>query len=116
MTTTSTTLIRHGDEAMSSTSTSLVPLTAARPTPAKAPSRLSSRRGILVLTGVAGIAALASGWYWLGFAAIAPLLFLLPCAAMMAHCMKGMGNSEGRCSEKSAVAQAPDSDNARRRT
>jgi hypothetical protein len=100
---------------MSSTSTSLVPLiTTARPAPAKAPSWLSSRRGMFVITAIAGIAALASGWYWLGFAAIAPLLFLLPCAVMMAFCMKGMGNSEGQCSEKSADAHAPDGGNARR--
>lgn len=71
---------------------------------------------MLVFTAAAGIAALASGWYWLGFAAIAPLLFLLPCAAMMANCMKGIGNGEGQCSEKSAGAQAPDADNARRQT
>jgi hypothetical protein len=100
---------------MSSTSTSLVPLTAARPTAAKAPSWLGGRRRMLVFTA-AGIAALASGWYWLGFAAIAPLLFLLPCAAMMAHCMKGIGNGEGQCSEKSAGAHAPDGGNARRQT
>jgi Protein of unknown function (DUF2933) len=100
---------------MSSTSTSLVPRTAARPTGANASSWLSSRR-VLVLAVVAGIAALASGWYWLGFAAIAPLLFLLPCAAMMAFCMKGMGNGEGQCSGKNSIAQAPDSDSARRQT
>ena len=101
---------------MGSTSTNLVPLTAARPTPAKAPSWLSSRRGMLVIATVAGIAALASGWYWLGLAAIAPLLFLLPCAAMMAFCMKGMGNGQGQCSEKSVGAQTPDGRNARRQT
>jgi hypothetical protein len=94
---------------MSSTSTSLVPRTAARPTGAKASSWLSSRR-VLVLAVVAGIAALGSGWYWLGFAAIAPLLFLLPCAAMMAFCC------EGQRSGKNSVAQAPDSGSARKQT
>jgi hypothetical protein len=50
---------------MSSTSTSLVPRTAARPKGSKASSWLRSRRGMLVLAAVAGIAARASGWYWL---------------------------------------------------
>jgi hypothetical protein len=62
---------------------------------------------LVLATALAGIIALASGWYWLGFAAIAPLLFLLPCAAIMAVCMKGMGNGESQCFEKSAVAQVP---------
>ena len=99
---------------MSSTSTSLVPLTAARPAAAKAPTWLSRGRRMLVLaTAVAGIVALASGWYWLGFAAIVPLLFLLPCAAMMAFCMKGKGDGESQCSEKSTVAQVPNGGNVR---
>jgi len=102
---------------MSSTSTSLVPLTAARPAAAEAPIWLRRGRGMLVLvTAVAGIVALASGWYWLGFAAIAPLLFLLPCAAMMAFCMKGTGNGESQCSEKSALAQVPNGGNEQRQT
>jgi len=94
---------------MSSTSTSLVHLTATRPAAAEAPI-------CILATAVAGIVALASGWYWLGFAAIAPLLFLLPCAAMMAFCMKGTGNGESQCSEKSAAAQVPNGGNVRRQT
>ena len=102
---------------MSSTSASPVPLTAARPAAAKAPTWLSRGRRMLVLaTAVAGIVALASGWYWLGFAAIAPLLFLLPCAAMMAFCMKGTDNGESQCSKKSAVAQVPNGGDVRRQT
>lgn len=47
---------------------------------------LRGRRGTLVLAGVAGVVALAFGWYSLGFAAIAPVFYLLPCAVMMAVC------------------------------
>jgi len=62
----------------------------------KAKNWLSGRRGMLTLLGVAGIAAIGSGWYWLGFAAIAPVLYLLPCAVMMAMCAKGMSHGDGR--------------------
>jgi hypothetical protein len=71
---------------------------------------------LVLVTAVAGIVALASGWYWLGFAAIAPLLFLLPCAALMAFCMKGAGNGESQCSKKSALTQVPNGGNEQRQT
>jgi hypothetical protein len=90
---------------MTSASTTIAPRTASPAAGAGALSWLKSGRGLLVLAAAAGIAALASGGYWFGFAAIAPLLFLLPCAVMMAHCMKGMGNGESQCSEKGAAAQ-----------
>jgi len=40
-----------------------------------------------------GILALLTGWVWLGTAAVLPLLYTLPCAAMMAMCMKGQGGT-----------------------
>lgn len=79
---------------------------------AEAKRWLSGRRGMLTLMGVAGIVALGSGWYWLGFAAIAPVLYLLPCAVMMAMCAKGMSNSDDRAPGASktcgAEAKTPD--------
>jgi hypothetical protein len=36
-----------------------------------------------------GIIILFAGWKWLGAAAMLPLLPILPCAAMMAMCMRG---------------------------
>jgi hypothetical protein len=33
--------------------------------------------------------ALAAAWLWFGAGAVRPLLYVLPCAAMMAVCMKG---------------------------
>jgi hypothetical protein len=45
----------------------------------------------LVIAGVVAVAAvaLALGQHWLAAADLAPLLLLLPCAAMMLMCMKG---------------------------
>lgn len=57
---------------------------------------LRGRRGTLVLVGVAGVVALAFGWYSLGFAAIAPVFYLLPCAVMMAMCARGMNRGDGQ--------------------
>jgi hypothetical protein len=37
--------------------------------------------------------ALAAAWLWFGTEAVRPLLYVLPCAAMMAVCMKGHGTS-----------------------
>lgn len=39
------------------------------------------------------IAAIGAGSAWFGFAAILPLLYLLPCAAMIFFCRRGMSNS-----------------------
>ncbi len=56
---------------------------------------LAPRRG-LVITGAvaAGIAALAFQQHWLVAADLVPLLFALPCAAMMFLCMKGMNHGQ----------------------
>lgn len=67
---------------------------------------LSGQHGMLTLLGIAGIVALGSGWYWLGFAAIAPVLYLLPCAVLMAMCAKGMSHSHDRAPGASKICGA----------
>jgi hypothetical protein len=53
---------------------------------------LRGRRGLFLGALVAGLGIFA-GWLWLGAAAVLPLLYSLPCAAMMLMCMKGHGTS-----------------------
>lgn len=67
---------------------------------------LFGRRGMLTLLGIAGIVFLGSGRYWLGSATIAPLLYLLPCAVLMAICAKGHSDDRARGASKSCGAQA----------
>ncbi len=43
---------------------------------------LSGRRGLLLVAAALGIIAILAGWTWLGTAAVLPLLYTLPCAAM----------------------------------
>jgi hypothetical protein len=48
-----------------------------------------SCRGLLVLGALAGVlAALAVNLNWIAFATLLPLIYLLPCAAMMYVCMR----------------------------
>jgi hypothetical protein len=54
---------------------------------------LSGRRGALLAAAALGIIGILAGWTWLGTAAVLPLLYTLPCAAMMAVCMRGHGGS-----------------------
>jgi hypothetical protein len=52
-------------------------------------------RGIVIaaaVTTVTAVGALALGQRWLAVADLLPLLYVLPCAAMMFMCMKGMGH------------------------
>jgi hypothetical protein len=63
------------------------------------PAHLSGRKGMLLLAAALGIMGLLAGWTWFGAAAVLPLLYVLPCAAMMAMCMKGHGrpgNMQGK--------------------
>ena len=50
----------------------------------------------LAITGAAtaGVVTLALGQHWLAIADLAPVLFILPCAAMMFLCMKGMNHGQ----------------------
>jgi len=41
---------------------------------------------------IVGLIALGLGQNWLTIAGLLPLLYLLPCAAMMFMCMKGMNH------------------------
>jgi len=54
---------------------------------------LRGRRGLLLVAAALGIIGILAGWTWLGTAALLPLLYTLPCAAMMAMCMRGHGGS-----------------------
>lgn len=56
---------------------------------------LSRRRSIVVAAALAAAAvALALDHHWLAVADLVPLLLVLPCAAMMFKCMKGMNPSQ----------------------
>jgi hypothetical protein len=54
---------------------------------------LRGRRGPLLVVAALGIIAFFAGWRWFGAAAMLPLLYTVPCAAMMAMCMRGHGAS-----------------------
>lgn len=51
------------------------------------------RKWLLAISAVLALAALALGSMWLGFAAILPFLYVLPCLAMVAMCMRKSGTS-----------------------
>jgi hypothetical protein len=53
---------------------------------------LRSRTRLLMALTVSAV-PLAAAWLWFGTEAVRPLLYVLPCAAMMAVCMKGHGTS-----------------------
>lgn len=57
------------------------------------PGFLRGRKGMLIAAAVVGLIALLAGWTWLGAAAVLPLLYILPCAAMLAMCMRGNGGA-----------------------
>jgi hypothetical protein len=70
-------------------------------------SWLRRRRGLVFGGGaiVAGT-ALALSQHWLTIAELTPLLFLLPCAAIMFMCMKGMNHDQ----QTSAAPASADAD------
>src|SRR5260370_26492348 len=56
---------------------------------------LSGRRGLVLgLAAGAAAIALALSQHWFAIADLVPLLAVLPCAAMMFHCMKGMNRGQ----------------------
>lgn len=74
---------------------------------------LGSRRGLLVIAGVALVAGLTLNWGWLTAAGIAPVLIsLLPCAAMCAFglCISRSGGKS--CSTDASVRDTAATDNA----
>ncbi|MCO6416174.1 hypothetical protein JYK14_08335 [Siccirubricoccus sp. KC 17139] len=71
---------------------------------ARAPAFLQGRSGLLMLAAVLAATGLLAGSTWLGTAAVLPLLYALPCAAMMAMCMKGHGGSDGNASARPGAA------------
>lgn len=56
-------------------------------------SSLRGGRSLLIPVLIFAAVSLAAGWAWFGTTAILPLLYVLPCAAMLAMCMKGHGGS-----------------------
>ena len=54
---------------------------------------LRSRNGLLFGAATLGIIAFFAGWRWFGVASVLPLLYVVPCAAMMLMCMRGHGGS-----------------------
>lgn len=74
---------------------------------------LSSRRGLVIVGASAAAAiALALSQQWLSARDLLPLLYLLPCAVMMARCAKGMsqGDREGSASGRSQGGSTPPTD------
>lgn len=52
---------------------------------------LRGRIGVLIVAVALGTIGLLTVWTWFGTAAVLPLLYTLPCAAMMLLCMGGHG-------------------------
>jgi hypothetical protein len=57
------------------------------------PAYLKGRGSLLIVAAVLGAAGVFAGWQWFGAAAMLPLLYTLPCAAMMMMCMRGHGGT-----------------------
>jgi hypothetical protein len=55
------------------------------------PAYLKGRGSLLIVAAVLGATGVFAGWQWFGAAAMLPLLYTLPCAAMMMMCMRGHG-------------------------
>jgi hypothetical protein len=71
-------------------------------------------RGLVIaaaVTTVAAVGALALGQRWLAVANLLPLLYVLPCAAMMFMCMKGMSHGRQTATPQTAPRnEAPTTD------
>lgn len=70
-----------------------VPLSSTPATPMR--TSAGKRTSIFITALASVIAAFAFGWYSFGFETVLPFVFLLPCAAMMVMCMRGMGQQNG---------------------
>jgi hypothetical protein len=73
------------------------------------PGWLSGRRGFVIAAIAAAVpTAFALGQHWLTVADLVPLLFVLPCAAMMLKCLKGAnGNPRPDTPQASAQSDRP---------
>lgn len=96
-----------------SSSTALVPV-GPKTNPAEAISAKSSsgcggsrkglgnrRKWLMVVSIGLALVGVALGSVWFGFAAILPLLYLVPCLLMVMMCMRGM-NANGRPSDSNS--------------
>jgi hypothetical protein len=74
------------------------------------PAHLKSRRGLLIVAAVLGATGVFAGWQWFGAAAMLPLLYTLPCAALMMMCMRGHGGTGNTpmSSNPSSTESGPD--------
>lgn len=66
-------------------------------------------RSLLILTLILAALGVTAGWAWSGSAAMLPLLYIFPCAAMMAMCMKGHGSSNSSTAKPDNIAGTSDS-------
>jgi hypothetical protein len=66
---------------------------------------LSRPRGFVIAAAAGSAAAIALGQHWLAVADVLPLLFVLPCAAMMFRCMS-IKNSSPQTDTTQASAQS----------
>lgn len=74
-----------------------------------APAYLKGRKGLLLVATALGIVGLVAGWTWFGTATVLPLLYILPCAAMMAMCMRGhSGSGNAPAKPDNSAGSGPD--------
>jgi hypothetical protein len=63
---------------------------------------LGKQRGVVIALGAASVAVIALSEHWLAITDLVPLLFVLPCAAMMLKCAQG----KNRGPQRDATAQS----------
>jgi hypothetical protein len=69
----------------------------------------SRQRGWVLSVGAVIIGvAVALNQHWVALAALAPLLFVLPCAVMLIVCMKGMGHGPNDDVQAAKAPVGPD--------
>ncbi len=72
-------------------------------------SPLRGREARLLVAVALGLIAVFAGWRWFGTAAMLPLLTILPCAAMMAMCMRSHGGSANApITPNNSIGSGPD--------
>lgn len=84
-----------------------------RPSRPKSNRRMGWRSGLAIAAAIAALAiafGVAVDRRWLSLAALAPLLFTLPCAVMMLMCMRGMKHGSNAETRPSALNGQDDQD------